>query len=267
MHQVAVQYGSVFLGPNWAVLVLPYMEQENIFRSVDVNGYTASNGTSFAWAALRSNRIKSFLCPSDNGQEVPYTGRAAPGAGTNWARGNYAANAGPGVWGTNGQTGLNGPGSPAFGLAAGAVMGPNVGSGIAKIEDGSSNTILFAELRVGYNQDDRRGSWALGQPGASILHGGGVGDCFRPNDGRPGSGDFCDDIRIDGYDYNAATSVGMGAWNGCDNWQAQARSRHTGGVNVALSDASVRFIRDSITTQQWYQILSRNDGLPPPSID
>ena len=47
----------------------------------------------------------------------------------------------------------------------------------------------------------------------------------------------------------------MGAWPGCPFQQANARSRHTGGVNVAMSDGSVRFVRNSISQAVWWYML------------
>ena len=39
-----------------------------------------------------------------------------------------------------------------------------------------------------------------------------------------------------------------------------AKSRHTGGVMTALSDGSVRFIRNSVGQRTWFLLQSRNDG-------
>jgi prepilin-type N-terminal cleavage/methylation domain-containing protein/prepilin-type processing-associated H-X9-DG protein len=39
-----------------------------------------------------------------------------------------------------------------------------------------------------------------------------------------------------------------------------ARSRHPGGVNVAMADGSVRFVKDSINSMTWYAIASRAGG-------
>jgi prepilin-type N-terminal cleavage/methylation domain-containing protein/prepilin-type processing-associated H-X9-DG protein len=263
LDTVNLQVGSTYLGPNWAVILLPFIEQENIYRSVDVPSYLTSNGTNNAWMGLRGNRVKTYLCPSDNNQDQLYNGVGSTPTTAGWARGNYAANAGPGdLYGlaqgvsTKGSRTIN-----SVNATGGVVMGPNYGPAIAKIEDGSTNTILFAEIRVGYIADDRRGSWALGQPGASISGGNAVGDCGGPNDGGT-KNSYCDDIYIQGaYNHTSASSAGMGSWNGCSNGQAQARSRHSGGINVAFGDGSIRFVRDSISTDTWFLLQSRSDGL------
>jgi prepilin-type N-terminal cleavage/methylation domain-containing protein/prepilin-type processing-associated H-X9-DG protein len=46
----------------------------------------------------------------------------------------------------------------------------------------------------------------------------------------------------------------------CDG--AGASSPHTGGINVALADGSVRFVTAGISRNTWYYALSPNDGQP-----
>ena len=46
------------------------------------------------------------------------------------------------------------------------------------------------------------------------------------------------------------------------NWQAQARSGHTNGVNACFGDGSVRFINNAVDQVTWFQMNSRNDGVP-----
>src|SRR5713101_716227 len=35
--------GPIF-GPNWAIFLLPYVEQENLYKTIDVNAYMATEG-------------------------------------------------------------------------------------------------------------------------------------------------------------------------------------------------------------------------------
>jgi prepilin-type processing-associated H-X9-DG protein len=39
-----------------------------------------------------------------------------------------------------------------------------------------------------------------------------------------------------------------------------ARSYHPGGINVTMTDGSVRFVKDSINPTIWYAIASRQGG-------
>jgi prepilin-type processing-associated H-X9-DG protein len=48
-------------------------------------------------------------------------------------------------------------------------------------------------------------------------------------------------------------------WAG-SNMAATANSNHPGGINVAMADGSVKFIRDTINVQTWWALGSRNNG-------
>jgi prepilin-type N-terminal cleavage/methylation domain-containing protein len=268
--QLAINQGgnNSLMGPNWAVLLLPHIEQGSALTGTNANvgAWRSSGGTNTSWRNVRGIRLKVMRCPSDTNGDVPYNGwgsNSAPNSlPTDWERGNYGINAGPaGFW--NGASNFDG--GNAWNDHGQDVSGPTypvtsekIGGGmkIGNIPDGSSNTILINEIRVGHRPEDRRGTWALGQPGASITGGNAVGDCSGPNDGTDAKFRYCDDI----YSPNDAPSQGLGSWNGCDNWQAQARSRHTGGVLCCLGDGSVRFVRETITKQNWARVQGANDG-------
>jgi hypothetical protein len=47
---------------------------------------------------------------------------------------------------------------------------------------------------------------------------------------------------------------------GDDFAPVSASSRHTGGVNVLLTEGSVRFITNAIDTEIWWGMGSRNRG-------
>jgi len=163
-------------GPNWVVLVLPYIEQSSLYNSVTPNPATYLQTTAPAnqtWKDLRTTSLPGLLCPSDVGRETPWSGGKPAGG---WARGNYACNAG-GIHGgsgtTVGFTNSEGGATPTNSggwsglpttLAGGGVMYINWGAKLHGIEDGASNTIMLAELRIGAHLSpaDARGVWALG---------------------------------------------------------------------------------------------------------
>src|SRR5947209_16349822 len=47
-------YRAVPFGPNWAVFLLPYVEQDALYRSVDVGAYLKNNGNGQAANAWRA---------------------------------------------------------------------------------------------------------------------------------------------------------------------------------------------------------------------
>jgi prepilin-type N-terminal cleavage/methylation domain-containing protein len=251
---------SLNFGPNWIVLLLPFIEQDNLYNSVanSISQYK-SNGNS-AWRAIRGQKIKTLMCPSDNAANAPQY----VGAGGGWQRGNYACNAG-GIHGPLiGWTSTEGGASPTndwgWGglpttLRGGGVMCINYGHGIARIPDGSSNTVMLSEVRNGAHLSpmDTRGIWAMGMPGASVICGQSTWDDTVPNTLEENADD-CEGCIND-------AKGGMGAWPGCPFQQANARSRHTGGVLVAFADGGVRFVRNSVSQAAWWYMNMSDDSV------
>jgi prepilin-type N-terminal cleavage/methylation domain-containing protein/prepilin-type processing-associated H-X9-DG protein len=252
-------------GPNWLVLVLPFVEQGSLYnqQSTAITAWVGANNTAPSgadgWRTLGATSVPSFLCPSD-----PNTATAYSGSGGGWARGNYAANCGPGEF--NDYDGATRSFTPSGGSAITArgpfwitTKSPHRGPTILGMTDGTTNTILLGEVRAGTVASDARGVWAIGHRGSSSVGAYSFGDDILINNRNSGADDVqgCTD----------ASAQGMGCCTGCNSQQAIFRSVHTGGVNVAMGDASVRFLRDSTPAQLLAQLGSDSDGLVLPSSD
>lgn len=256
-------------GPNWAVYLLPYLDQGPLFEQARVHEYMIGYQNNDPaqrdyWRTIVQDKvIPVYLCPADNGNAIPFAGYTHnPGP---WARGNYAANAGPGWW----QMSLNGNSyTEAYGLT-GPVFGINYGSALHRIPDGVTATVMFTEVRVGVNALDPRGVWMMGYPGASITAANAIGDCTVPNDANEGSDDVqgCPDFYYPGIGTRDHMGCSTGFLDlGWPSWQAQARSRHPEGVNICFCDGSVRYVSNGIEQGVWFQLLSANDGATPSYI-
>jgi prepilin-type processing-associated H-X9-DG protein len=222
---------------NWVVCILPFLDANPVYKSFDFKKPLSDQANYTA----RGSNIPVMLCPSDTGSNVLFSRTSE---GDHWARGNYGANASlmplstsnMGMFSTYWTKGwLRG------------VMGANVASSIDEIVDGASNTILLAELRIGLNEYDRRGTWALGGPGASSLWGHAYGDDIGPNNCNSNADDIlgCQEV-VTAVTRTQMNRQCMGCAAGKPNAQATARSRHAGGVNVCMVDASARFLSDYI---------------------
>ncbi|MEM8863967.1 MAG: DUF1559 domain-containing protein [Planctomycetota bacterium] len=279
---------------SWVTDVLPQMEEQALYDTFD---FTVPIRDVLNEPA-RSVEIPTFLCPSDANNRVAYQGPVTgEGLGLNWARGNYAANAGanslanlnlgPSVTGVQ-PPGMNDSSSPAWkgnlvssrwpGSTRG-MMGPNAGVRLAQILDGTSKTMMLAEVRAGIFEEDPRGVWALGHAGGNLVaaHGSGGDDngpnaCFDKGDDIPSSGlvDFVCQTRADQLapECMRCNSDSFGFT------QATARSLHPGGVFIAYGDGSVTFISDDIETSgnfgacctAWdYLIMGADEGYVPPA--
>jgi prepilin-type N-terminal cleavage/methylation domain-containing protein len=255
---------------NWVIVTLPYMEQQNLYDAFDLT----QSITAPVNRPARGVKLATMLCPTDQPNAAPFNSTIS-GENDNWGRGNYGANAanahllrlgGRTDWAVNED-------SPGWqdNFRRG-VMGPNVALSIAGIRDGTSNTILLAELRIGINDRDRRGTWAMGCAGASALyqHGSG-GDANGPNP----CNDNSDDLKDCGYLKNTAPgnatliSRCMTCVAASTNNQAAPRSQHEGGIFICRADGGVQFISDFIqlgggvgpNMSVWDRLIAAADGL------
>ena len=258
-------YRTPGFGPNWAVYILPHMEQGPLYTQyqASITAFKTSSGSDQTWRNLRGTTIPAYLCPSDSGGQ----GTQFSLNGGGWARGNYAANTGGG-WISES---VNARSTDGY---RGGIMVINGGTNMNSVTDGLSNTVLINEIRVGLVAVDRRGVWAMGVGGASLTGALGYGDCGTPNDVNDKSDDIedCTQVKAAFPGVNIATKFKMGcsednASQNWPNWQAGARSQHTGGVNAAFGDGSVRFISDTVTLTAWHWANCRSDGQVPTGVD
>jgi len=198
------------------------------------------------------------------------------GSHADFARGNYAINGGsefvPAKIGT-----LSNP-SPThsryvfdekartFHYLGSGIAGINISLGLRDFDNGSSTLVALEELRAGLDPVDTRGVWSLGQVGASITWGHGVGG----DDGGPNkTSKKADDIRFgkqlyDKLDHELIDTERMQFCYTCDdNDQATARSKHEGGVHVLTLDGAVHFVADNVELTLWHVMHSRRT---PPEL-
>jgi prepilin-type processing-associated H-X9-DG protein len=261
-------------GPNWpsvpSVLyrwsaqsrLLPYIEQENITKSIDLNNpLFVDFWYSVAPANIDgvSQVIKTFICPSDWGTPfVPIDpGQENPKFGPI----NYMASIGSGA---NGGARINADG----------VCYASSRIRFADITDGTSSTALMSESLLGAG-----GAAIVNQTPAAteipLIYG-------QVTQQEPLTAAKCQGVTVwntNGnskwadsevyctlYDHfyppNASTwdcvTVDYFTLEGY-SWRA-ARSKHARGVNLLLCDGSVRFVGDSVNLHTWQALGSRHGG-------
>jgi prepilin-type N-terminal cleavage/methylation domain-containing protein/prepilin-type processing-associated H-X9-DG protein len=266
---------TLSFGPNWAVMLLPFIEQDNLFRQSNATAYpgvpitvgvnpTNANQT---WRTIANVEVKIYQCPSDGFNRQHFSDPNVPTSGgtSDWARGNYGVTAGwedydhvaNGSEKTTTQTGVM------KGFVSSAMMSANYGCRLAEVIDGLSNTIMVGELRAGKLGIDPRGVWALGFPSASIVNAGRAAYNPSPNNNLGDDGKSGDEIQNGANIWNP--TIGSVDLMGCMKkgtlmTSGMSRSRHSGGVNACFGDGSVRFIKNTIDEQTWCFYISKADG-------
>jgi prepilin-type N-terminal cleavage/methylation domain-containing protein/prepilin-type processing-associated H-X9-DG protein len=208
--------------------LLPYLEQGNLTNSFNFNLSFQEDSNS----TTRGARVKVFDCPSD--QQVVFTNN---GGSISDVKGNYGVNWGQNVYGD--------PGLPApFGL--------NYGASMAELTDGTSQTLLMAELiqtphPPGQPVDviDRRGRVWSDQPSSHQIS-----TRLGPNSQVPDYGACWVEPKAP-----CTRNTGDGP-----NHYIASRSLHPGGVNALFGDGSVHFLKDSIALPTWRALSSRSGG-------
>jgi prepilin-type N-terminal cleavage/methylation domain-containing protein len=237
----------------WAIMILPYMEEAELFGQFDRNLPTTHPKNKPA----RSRNVAALLCPSDPYNDQPFNGSASSqtnNLGDDWARCNYAANASLGYMTDKTRTSECGlPMNAATSRKVWrdpricGVMGANASIGFKEMHDGATQTIMVAEIRAGVTEFDSRGVWAMAGACTNSLwaHG------------------YCGD------DWGEVARLGMSC-SGADwpNVQQTARSCHLDGVYSCLADGNVRWLSDYIDVSVnnpgylsvWDRLMLSADG-------
>lgn len=282
-------------GPNWVIKILPFLEQQNLYDSFT---FDDSNGPVFISDArnreARGTQLETMLCPSDPFTAEPF-GEEGTAVGDNWARGNVGANSSllyqrlenssispyPNVDFAGGIAGDMWQRAEETSFSRGfvprGIMGLNLTLSMRQITDGTSQTVMLAEIRAGVNEQDRRGVWAMGSAGASSIWGHSIGDATGPNSCNP----FADNIpnagRIESVSGEGLLQQEcMTSGSADDSLQVVPRSLHPGGIHVCMADASAHFISDDIDVGTcpvsksewlnrdcvgtWHKIMASQDG-------
>jgi len=247
-----------YLSPQ--VQLLPYLEQDNVFKLVDLDKGPFS-GDNYVAA---SQRPAIFLCPSETqrGDSTPM----------GWT--NYHANCGTWVH-ARGWDGVFGPNYSAG--VDGTTYGPLANVRAADIKDGLSRTAAFAEVcngagELGLPRDKRTDCFEFGRPPSMDLAT--ARAAFLARDWTTAEIPWEGTWRWRGYPwvegtvwrgwYNHLLPPDTPCWRPDDWWKmvTPASSGHPGGVNLLLCDGSVRFVGDSVEPDAWLAAGSRNGGEP-----
>jgi prepilin-type processing-associated H-X9-DG protein len=279
---------------NWAVAILPYLEQQPLYNAA--NYFGGPFGGAFDPVNLNtvtSAKLSVLVCPSESVKNGPWIGSTFC---------NYHANmggpaaiyawTGPIVPMNGGYSGQ--PGHANIPEEGGVGTLSNLGTfGLESVTDGTSNTAAFSEALIGLNgfinvlpgqkpnslrvsyQTNMTVNWDAGNAQMALqflqtcqsLPGTTAPTNPTQWSGACWDGDHAGTLHFNAYNHwntpNGLSCVAANSWGGPPgglNDIITANSLHPGGVNVAFCDGSVRFIKESVAVQTWWAIGTRNQG-------
>jgi prepilin-type processing-associated H-X9-DG protein len=266
---------------NWITMILPFIEQGNLFNQYDPNssvgGATDNNN-------LNGANISFLQCPSAPQYGPQIYPLYPPGTLVGglpvvpYAMGNYVANEGYGpdhccggiatMAANPSPTLYLGPPPAGVASAAGifllqlaAISGGGPGTSIPAITDGTSNTLMLSE--VINNPGNPSNTLGGSSPGGTVDWRGNITYVenslfhfnYTPNNSTPDwlRNTLCTTSPM-------APCVAMGTSYVLHDFIVTARSFHTGGVNVCMCDGSIRFVTNSVSQATWWAAGTPNNG-------
>ena len=258
----------------WILFMLPYVEQQNLFNAWNMSGdliyYQGQWDGPLRYAGacnatVSATRINAYMCPSDGtGSNLSNIGPTLNGVKFATTSQNYVVNYGN-LHSAQPTSFLNVPyGGAPFSDIDNALPG-NGGVRVfnfSTIPDGLTNTLLASECVVGtgsrlppYNAAyDLRGFSWWGSAASFV-------GWLTPNTSLP---DVTESTGYCIYPFQGNPPC-VGPTTELPRMNA-ARSRHPGGVNAALGDGSVKFIKNTVN-QNVYRALSTTRGSEVVSAD
>jgi prepilin-type N-terminal cleavage/methylation domain-containing protein len=236
----------------WVKMTLPFVEQRALWEKWQ-EGTVYSSQPNLDLCRIK---LKVHLCASDNSTFSSWNS-----GNQRMANMNYAVNLGNTtiyrVSPFNGVTYQEAP----FRYEEAQIANNMQTFSFAGITDGTSNTLMFAEIRQGQrpssgNQTDLRGLQWYGHHCGITTHN-------APNTKVPDyvQTNWCPDP-------TGAASIGMpcqtesGQATGSTPKNLSARSNHPGGVMTANCDGSVEFVTNNIDLTMWRNRGASQDGNP-----
>ncbi len=251
----------------FCVFTMPYMEEGSRFALY--NQKVSWNKQPLAVLQQIATALPTWQCPSDEARfMLNAVNDGTNSADTKDAKGSYGLNYGSfrynDSYDDQALTGQTAAFDPQKDENRGVFFFVNRGSGatavrkgfgakISQITDGTSKTLAMMELIQAPSEDpgmvDRRGRIWNGEVATTYQ----VMTQFTPNSSE-GSSDrgTCIDRPDQGL---PCLTSGADATS-----YLTSRSRHPGGVNVVMCDASVQFISDDIDSLAWKSASTRNGG-------
>jgi prepilin-type N-terminal cleavage/methylation domain-containing protein/prepilin-type processing-associated H-X9-DG protein len=271
------------------VALLPYIEQDNLFKQYNYAFISSSSYNTNAGAAsyplgpdpspnpnrlVAQEHVKTYTCPADDNPAPQATSASYPPRSRTFyekdspRRSNYLFNTG---YYTDYDRDYD-----QLAIWARGPFGNNGAANIISMKDGTSNTIAIGEAtQRGHTSDEYGPFWGAG------VHTGVHGRILQYTPGlvqqTGGIGPTTASGSAVGLNYciaycainapNARMVSGTTGTGGDRTYAWQFGSKHGGGANFVMCDGSVRFIREGVDYISVFQVLATPEGGETPVGD
>jgi len=251
--------GGLVLNTTAFAMILSFMEQTAVYNAYNFSqpssnaawngGNLTLLGTAFSNSTSVGTLVSSFACPSDIPPVIHPTTSDTTGTGPYSMQSamysNYFVNAAN-------YTEYNCPGATNSGMPNPSYQGPfynDISVTLAQITDGTSNTFLVGESV----QPPGHFSNLYGPYWGSGTHTSTHGRILPPTSSTAGA---CAPNGPSAIFYPAYANQAIGklpyAW--------VFGSKHPGGLNMAMCDGSVKFIKNTISLYAWWGLATISNG-------
>lgn len=270
------QIGGWYDDHGWYIALMPYVEEANLkdLGNPDLPLSDQAN------ERVRKAMVPIYACPSDIG--LQQNEWAVP----TWARTrtNYIINAGNTTYGQHDVGNCPNDPFPSCRAFGGAPFVPSKINRLAKITDGTANTLMMSEALVLPTTAGWGGPYSDAQTalGGQVFTGYNTPNSSQP-DGLCRQGEWWGNVQGGWLEQqlpvapNGSPAVplpippaprggtphpGSIDSNGHKQQHLAARSKHPGGVNASRCDGSVGFFNDDIAPIVWDEMCSAASGKP-----
>jgi prepilin-type N-terminal cleavage/methylation domain-containing protein/prepilin-type processing-associated H-X9-DG protein len=205
-YYATAQYPDTAPGWGWGAFLLPYLEQDNVYRLIDFN-------VPVQYSPAAQSVVKAYLCPADSPPQTAFTltdAMLTPLCAV--APSSYAATVGPDA-------------DEADAVSGSGVFYRNSHVRLTDITDGTSQTVMIGDRAWAQTQ----GAWA-GAPSGAVVRAG----ARNPWTNATASAAVL--VLV----HNNWVNIRTDSDGGLDDFS----SNHSGGVNLLFADGSVHFIHD-----------------------
>lgn len=255
-------------GPSFYVFLLPYIEKASLYNQLTFNGQSpgyvneaVGAGAANGLVVLPLGKISAFTCASSAMPVKDLTNPAALREGF----AHYAGVSGSADSVSFTESRIYNAGGSQGKASGSGMMVPNRSTKIRDCKDGTSNTLLLAEMSGALADRSNPTDSRQYVPPSGRVHGWFMG---TQNRGIPGGAIAISSLNKRFFNVNTIRyrinepwdNGALAGFNQNMGYNNPLSSDHTGGIQVLLADGACRFVSENMDLDLLKRLANRDDG-------